>query len=98
METKNAELGEGAKVPHLSYIGDAVIGEHSNIGAATVTVNYDGIRKHQTVIGAHARTGADNMFVAPVEVGDGAYWRWLRAALSTSLAPTTQRDLVPPLQ
>jgi bifunctional UDP-N-acetylglucosamine pyrophosphorylase / glucosamine-1-phosphate N-acetyltransferase len=73
VETKNAELGEGAKVPHLSYIGDAVVGEHSNVGAATVTVNYDGVRKHRTVIGAHARTGADNMFVAPVEVGDGAY-------------------------
>jgi bifunctional UDP-N-acetylglucosamine pyrophosphorylase/glucosamine-1-phosphate N-acetyltransferase len=73
VETKNAELGEGAKVPHLSYIGDATVGEHSNVGAATVTVNYDGVRKHRTVIGAHARTGADNMFVAPVEVGDGAY-------------------------
>jgi bifunctional UDP-N-acetylglucosamine pyrophosphorylase / glucosamine-1-phosphate N-acetyltransferase len=73
VETKNSEIGEDAKVPHLSYIGDAVIGEHSNIGAATVTVNYDGVSKHRTVIGAHARTGADNMFVAPVEVGDGAY-------------------------
>jgi bifunctional UDP-N-acetylglucosamine pyrophosphorylase/glucosamine-1-phosphate N-acetyltransferase len=73
VETKNAQLGEGAKVPHLSYIGDATIGEHSNVGAATVTVNYDGVAKHHTVIGAHARTGADNMFVAPVEVGDGAY-------------------------
>jgi bifunctional UDP-N-acetylglucosamine pyrophosphorylase/glucosamine-1-phosphate N-acetyltransferase len=73
VETKNAKVGEGAKVPHLSYIGDATIGEHSNVGAATVTVNYDGVRKHHTVIGAHARTGADNMFVAPVEVGDGAY-------------------------
>jgi bifunctional UDP-N-acetylglucosamine pyrophosphorylase/glucosamine-1-phosphate N-acetyltransferase len=73
VETKNAELGEGAKVPHLSYIGDATVGEHSNVGAASVTVNYDGVRKHRTVIGAHARTGADNMFVAPVEVGDGAY-------------------------
>jgi bifunctional UDP-N-acetylglucosamine pyrophosphorylase/glucosamine-1-phosphate N-acetyltransferase len=73
VETKNAELGEGAKVPHLSYIGDATVGEHSNVGAATVTVNYDGVSKHRTVIGAYARTGADNMFVAPVEVGDGAY-------------------------
>ena len=73
VETKNAKVGEGAKIPHLSYIGDATIGEHSNVGAATVTVNYDGVRKHHTVIGAHARTGADNMFVAPVEVGDGAY-------------------------
>jgi bifunctional UDP-N-acetylglucosamine pyrophosphorylase/glucosamine-1-phosphate N-acetyltransferase len=73
VETKNAEIGEGTKVPHLSYVGDATIGEHSNIGAASVTVNYDGVRKHRTVIGSHARTGADNMFVAPVTVGDGAY-------------------------
>jgi bifunctional UDP-N-acetylglucosamine pyrophosphorylase/glucosamine-1-phosphate N-acetyltransferase len=60
-------------VPHLSYVGDATIGEQTNIGAATVFVNYDGVEKHHTVIGSHARTGADNMFVAPVEVGDGAY-------------------------
>jgi bifunctional UDP-N-acetylglucosamine pyrophosphorylase/glucosamine-1-phosphate N-acetyltransferase len=73
VETKNAEIGEGAKVPHLSYVGDATIGEHTNIGAATVFVNYDGVNKHRTVIGSHARTGADNMFVAPVSVGDGAY-------------------------
>ena len=73
VETKNAEIGEGAKVPHLSYVGDATIGEGSNIGAATVFVNYDGVAKHHTTIGAHARTGADNMFVAPVRVGDGAY-------------------------
>jgi bifunctional UDP-N-acetylglucosamine pyrophosphorylase/glucosamine-1-phosphate N-acetyltransferase len=73
VETKNAKIGTGSKVPHLSYIGDATIGEHTNIGAASVTVNYDGVAKHHTVIGDHARTGADNMFVAPVEVGDGAY-------------------------
>ncbi|GAA4247395.1 bifunctional UDP-N-acetylglucosamine diphosphorylase/glucosamine-1-phosphate N-acetyltransferase GlmU [Dactylosporangium darangshiense] len=73
VETKAATLGEGAKVPHLSYVGDATIGEHTNIGAATVFVNYDGVRKQRSVIGAHARTGADNMFVAPVHVGDGAY-------------------------
>lgn len=73
VETKNAEIGEGSKVPHLSYVGDATIGEHTNIGAASVTVNYDGVNKHRTVIGSHARTGADNMFVAPVTVGDGAY-------------------------
>ena len=54
------------KVPHLSYVGDATIGEHSNIGAATVFVNYDGVRKHHTVVGSHVRTGSDNMFVAPV--------------------------------
>ncbi len=73
VEVKNSELGEGAKVPHLSYIGDATIGEGSNIGAASVTVNYDGVNKHRTVIGAHCRTGSDNMFIAPVTVGDGAY-------------------------
>jgi bifunctional UDP-N-acetylglucosamine pyrophosphorylase/glucosamine-1-phosphate N-acetyltransferase len=73
VETKQAQLGEGAKVPHLSYVGDATIGEHTNIGAATVFVNYDGVDKHRTTIGSHARTGADNMFVAPVSVGDGAY-------------------------
>ncbi|MFD5331191.1 bifunctional UDP-N-acetylglucosamine diphosphorylase/glucosamine-1-phosphate N-acetyltransferase GlmU, partial [Cellulosimicrobium cellulans] len=73
VETKNAEIGEGSKIPHLSYVGDATIGEHTNIGAASVTVNYDGVHKHRTVIGSHARTGADNMFVAPVSVGDGAY-------------------------
>ncbi|MGH3871990.1 MAG: bifunctional UDP-N-acetylglucosamine diphosphorylase/glucosamine-1-phosphate N-acetyltransferase GlmU [Pseudonocardiaceae bacterium] len=73
VETKNAELGPGAKVPHLSYVGDATIGEGTNVGAATVFVNYDGVTKHRTTVGAHARTGADNMFVAPVTVGDGAY-------------------------
>ncbi len=73
VEVKNSEIGNGSKVPHLSYIGDATIGEETNIGAASVTVNYDGVHKHRTVIGSHARTGADNMFVAPVEVGDGAY-------------------------
>ncbi len=73
VETKNSEIGAGTKVPHLSYIGDATIGENTNIGAATVTANYDGARKHRTVIGAHARIGVDNMLVAPVEVGDGAY-------------------------
>lgn len=73
VETKNAEIGAGSKVPHLSYIGDATIGRHTNIGAASVTVNYDGVTKARTTIGDHARTGADNMFVAPVSVGDGAY-------------------------
>ncbi len=73
VELKNSEVGAATKVPHLSYVGDATIGEHTNIGAATVFVNYDGVAKHRSVIGDHARTGADNMFVAPVEVGDGAY-------------------------
>ncbi|RZU34440.1 bifunctional UDP-N-acetylglucosamine diphosphorylase/glucosamine-1-phosphate N-acetyltransferase GlmU [Blastococcus saxobsidens] len=73
VETKNAQVGEGSKIPHLSYVGDATIGRGTNIGAATVFVNYDGVAKHHTTIGDHARTGADNMFVAPVTVGDGAY-------------------------
>ncbi|MBO8188491.1 bifunctional UDP-N-acetylglucosamine diphosphorylase/glucosamine-1-phosphate N-acetyltransferase GlmU [Streptomyces spirodelae] len=73
VEMKNAEIGEGTKVPHLSYVGDAVIGEHSNIGAASVFVNYDGESKHTTTVGSHCRMGADNMYVAPVTVGDGAY-------------------------
>ncbi|MEU3613892.1 bifunctional UDP-N-acetylglucosamine diphosphorylase/glucosamine-1-phosphate N-acetyltransferase GlmU [Streptomyces sp. NPDC006872] len=73
VETKNAAIGEGTKVPHLSYVGDATIGEYTNIGAASVFVNYDGQDKHHTTIGSHCRTGSDNMFVAPVTVGDGAY-------------------------
>lgn len=73
VEMKNATIGEGAKVPHLSYVGDATIGDHTNIGAASVFVNYDGVAKHHTTIGSHCRTGSDNMFVAPVTVGDGVY-------------------------
>ncbi|MEU4210265.1 bifunctional UDP-N-acetylglucosamine diphosphorylase/glucosamine-1-phosphate N-acetyltransferase GlmU [Streptomyces sp. NPDC026206] len=73
VEMKNAEIGEGTKVPHLSYVGDATIGDHTNIGAASVFVNYDGVNKHHTTIGSHCRTGSDNMFVAPVTIGDGAY-------------------------
>jgi bifunctional UDP-N-acetylglucosamine pyrophosphorylase / glucosamine-1-phosphate N-acetyltransferase len=73
VETKNASIGEGTKVPHLSYVGDATIGDHTNIGAASVFVNYDGENKHHSTVGSHCRTGADNMFVAPVTVGDGAY-------------------------
>ncbi|WP_078516699.1 bifunctional UDP-N-acetylglucosamine diphosphorylase/glucosamine-1-phosphate N-acetyltransferase GlmU [Streptomyces sp. HGB0020] len=73
VETKNASIGEGTKVPHLSYVGDATIGEYTNIGAASVFVNYDGQEKHHTTVGSHCRTGSDNMFVAPVTIGDGAY-------------------------
>ncbi|MBM7771800.1 bifunctional UDP-N-acetylglucosamine pyrophosphorylase/glucosamine-1-phosphate N-acetyltransferase [Actinokineospora baliensis] len=73
VETKNADIGVGSKVPHLSYVGDATIGEHSNIGAASVFVNYDGVNKHHTVVGSHVRMGSDNMYVAPVTIGDGAY-------------------------
>ncbi len=73
VEMKNATIGEGTKVPHLSYVGDATIGEFTNIGAASVFVNYDGEAKHHTTIGSHCRTGSDNMFVAPITIGDGAY-------------------------
>jgi bifunctional UDP-N-acetylglucosamine pyrophosphorylase/glucosamine-1-phosphate N-acetyltransferase len=73
VETKNAEIGAGSKVPHLSYVGDATIGEHSNIGAASVFVNYDGVHKNHTVVGSHVRMGSDNMYIAPVTVADGAY-------------------------
>ncbi|WP_372341455.1 bifunctional UDP-N-acetylglucosamine diphosphorylase/glucosamine-1-phosphate N-acetyltransferase GlmU [Streptomyces sp. CC224E] len=73
VEAKNSSIGEGTKVPHLSYVGDATIGDHTNIGAASVFVNYDGESKHHTTVGSHCKTGSDNMFVAPVTVGDGAY-------------------------
>ncbi|MGO1834902.1 MAG: hypothetical protein ACTH0C_09565, partial [Actinomycetaceae bacterium] len=69
----NSTLGTGSKVPHLSYVGDADIGAGTNIGAASVFVNYDGVNKHRSTVGENARTGADNLFVAPVTVGDGAY-------------------------
>ncbi len=72
-EIKNSDIGAGSKVPHLSYVGDADIGEGSNLGAGTITANYDGKRKHRTVIGDHVRTGVDTMLVAPVEIGDSAY-------------------------
>jgi len=73
VETKNAKIGAGSKIPHLSYVGDATIGEQSNIGAGTIFANYDGVNKHQTVIGSHVRTGSHNVFVAPVEIKDGSY-------------------------
>jgi bifunctional UDP-N-acetylglucosamine pyrophosphorylase/glucosamine-1-phosphate N-acetyltransferase len=73
VEVKNSSIGEGSKVPHLSYVGDAQIGSGTNIGAATVIVNYDGVEKHQTKIGDDVRIGSDTMLVAPVEIGDGAY-------------------------
>jgi len=66
-------VGEGAKVPHLTYVGDADIGEHSNIGAATIFANYDGVAKHHTTIGSHVFTGSDTVLVAPLTLGDGAY-------------------------
>jgi len=72
VETKNSRIGIGAKVPHLSYVGDAEIGEGSNIGAGTIFANYDGAAKPHTTVGKGARTGANNTFVAPVTIGDGA--------------------------
>lgn len=73
VETKNAKIGAGSKVPHLSYVGDAQIGEQSNIGAGTIFANYDGVSKHSSQIGSHVRTGSHNVFVAPITIGDGAY-------------------------
>lgn len=86
VETKKATIGKGSKVPHLTYVGDATIGENSNIGASSVFANYDGIRKHHTTVGSYVRTGSDTTFVAPVEVGDGAH----------SGAGTVIRHNVPP--
>ncbi|WP_323791297.1 bifunctional UDP-N-acetylglucosamine diphosphorylase/glucosamine-1-phosphate N-acetyltransferase GlmU [Nocardioides sp.] len=86
VETKNADIGDGAKVPHLSYVGDAEIGEGTNIGAGTIFANYDGVAKHRTVIGKHARTASNNTFVAPVEIGDGA---------ATGAGTVVRRDVPP---
>lgn len=73
VEVKNSSIGEGAKVPHLSYVGDGVVGKESNIGAGTIFANYDGEEKHKTVVGEFVKIGSDNVLVAPVTIGDGAY-------------------------
>jgi bifunctional UDP-N-acetylglucosamine pyrophosphorylase/glucosamine-1-phosphate N-acetyltransferase len=73
VEIKNSTIGKGTKVPHLSYIGDADVGDNSNIGAGNITANYDGRKKHRTKIGSNVKTSVDTAFVAPVEIGDGAY-------------------------
>ncbi|WP_179809603.1 bifunctional UDP-N-acetylglucosamine diphosphorylase/glucosamine-1-phosphate N-acetyltransferase GlmU [Nocardiopsis sinuspersici] len=86
VEVKNSNIGTGSKIPHLTYVGDADIGESSNIGCSSVFVNYDGVNKSRSVIGDHVRIGSDNTIVAPVRVGDGAY----------SGAGTVVRDDVPP--
>ena len=72
VETKNADIGEDSKVPHLSYVGDASIGVGTNIGAGTIFANYDGSKKHRTTVGDGAKTGSNNTFIAPVHIGDGA--------------------------
>jgi bifunctional UDP-N-acetylglucosamine pyrophosphorylase/glucosamine-1-phosphate N-acetyltransferase len=86
VEAKNARLAPGAKVPHLSYVGDIEIGEGTNIGAGTIVANYDGVNKHRTTVGKNVRTGSNNVFVAPVTIGDGAY----------TGGGTVVRDDVPP--
>ena len=86
VETKNAKIQKGAKVPHLSYVGDAEIGEGANIGAGTIFANYDGVNKHRTEVGPHARTGSGNVFVAPVTIGAGAY---------TAAGSTIRRNVEP---
>jgi bifunctional UDP-N-acetylglucosamine pyrophosphorylase/glucosamine-1-phosphate N-acetyltransferase len=73
VEIKNSSIGAGSKVPHLSYIGDADVGENTNLGASTITSNYDGRKKHRTTIGDRVRTSVDTTLVAPVTVGDDAY-------------------------
>ncbi|MGH3472514.1 MAG: bifunctional UDP-N-acetylglucosamine diphosphorylase/glucosamine-1-phosphate N-acetyltransferase GlmU [Nocardioidaceae bacterium] len=86
VETKNAELSAGAKVPHLSYVGDAEIGAGTNVGAGTIFANYDGAAKHHTVLGAHCKIGSNNTFVAPVRIGDGA---------ATGAGTVVRRDVRP---
>lgn len=73
VETKNAKIGEGSKVPHLSYVGDATIGEGTNIGAGTIFANYDGVKKHHSTVGDAVRVGSKNVLIAPVTIEDGAY-------------------------
>lgn len=85
-EMKNSTLGVGAKLPHLAYLGDATVGEGANIGAGTITANYDGVNKYETTIGAYARVGSDNMLVPPITIGDGAY---------TGAGTTLRRDVPP---
>ena len=73
VEMKKSVIGEGSKIPHLSYIGDTKMGSHSNIGAGTITCNYDGVHKHPTTIGNRVFVGSDSVLIAPVKIGDGAY-------------------------
>jgi bifunctional UDP-N-acetylglucosamine pyrophosphorylase/glucosamine-1-phosphate N-acetyltransferase len=89
VEMKKAELADGAKVPHLSYVGDATIGEGANIGAGTIFANYDGVTKSHTRVGAHSFVGSDSVLVAPVEIADGSYV----AAGSTVTGPVAPGEL-----
>ena len=73
VELKKSQIGEGAKVPHLTYVGDATVGAGANIGAGTIFANYDGVRKHHTEVGENAFIGSNTVLVAPVTIGDGAY-------------------------
>lgn len=73
VEIKNSTVGDRAKVPHLSYVGDAQIGSGTNLGAGTITANYDGVHKYPTVVGKDAFVGTDSTLIAPVTIGDGAY-------------------------
>jgi len=89
VETKNAGIGDGAKVPHLTYAGDVTIGEGANVGAGTIVANYDGVTKSHTTIGKHSFIGSDSVLVAPVEIADGSYV----AAGSTIVSDTQPGDL-----
>jgi bifunctional UDP-N-acetylglucosamine pyrophosphorylase / glucosamine-1-phosphate N-acetyltransferase len=86
VELKNAHIGEGAKVPHLSYIGDAEVGADTNVGAGAITANYDGERKQRTVIGRDVHIGSHNVFVAPVTIGDGA-WTAAGSSITEDVPP-----------
>jgi bifunctional UDP-N-acetylglucosamine pyrophosphorylase / glucosamine-1-phosphate N-acetyltransferase len=86
VEIKKSRIGDGSKVPHLAYVGDAEIGRDVNVGAGTITCNYDGVKKHRTVIGDGAFIGSDTMLVAPVKIGRGAV---------TGAGSTITRDVPP---
>ena len=94
VEVKNSEIGADAKVPHLSYIGDAEIGEGTNIGAGNITANYDGYRKHRTKIGKNVHTGSNTVFVAPVDVGDDA-WTGAGAVVNRDVPPGAMAKGIP---
>ena len=86
MEIKNSDIGAGTKVPHLSYVGDADVGGNTNLGAGTITANYDGFAKHRTTIGAEVKGGVDVAYVAPVQVGDRA-WTAAGSAITQDVPP-----------